>query len=444
MQHPIRGEAKNIIDYTLKMQIVATYAQRVYYSVKELKKVNMDALALSTARKALRMTQAQAAEVLQVSQRTWQQWEHGQRQMHPAFWELFTIKTNYQPESSLMKQIYDQYSPKDIKNNHEQLAIDTHKEEQLKNKNKKYKFIDLFAGIGGIRKSLESVGGGCVFSSEIDPHAQFTYYTNYGVIPYGDITKIHPDSVPDHDILCGGFPCQPFSNIGKREGFEHPTQGTMFHEVLRIIDKKKPRVVFLENVAGLVTHDNGKTLEIILQELKKQGYHCHHTLLNAKDFGVPQNRNRFYLVGFLDNVEFSFPEPPMLSADIGDFVESGISGYSISEHLQKSYLFKKDDGRPVLIDKSSKGPVKTLVSTYHKIQRLTGTFVKDGETGIRLLTKNECKAIMGFPDDFVIPVSRTQMYRQMGNSVVIRVVTEIAKEIDKALMSVEQKDKIAS
>lgn len=339
----------------------------------------------------------------------------------------------HQPETMKMKQIYTQYTPIDIKKNHEELAAQTHLEEQRANKDKKYKFIDLFAGIGGIRKSIESIGGGCVFSSEIDPHAQFTYYTNYGVVPFGDITKIDPVTVPDHDILCGGFPCQPFSNIGKREGFEHPTQGTMFHEVLRIVEYKKPRVVFLENVAGLVTHDKGRTLEIIITELEKQGYNCHQTLLNAKDFGVPQNRKRFYLVAFLDDVDFSFPEPPMITANIGDFVEKGVTGYSISKHLQQSYLFKKDDGRPVLIDQDTQGHVKTLVSTYHKIQRLTGTFVKDGETGIRLLTKNECKAIMGFPDDFTIPVSRTQMYRQMGNSVVIKVVSEIAKEIDNSL-----------
>lgn len=391
------------------------------------------------ARKSLNLTQNQAAELLQVSKGTWQQWELNQRKMHPAFWELFVLKTNYKPESNSMNEIHDQYTPKDIKKNHEELAIETHKKEHQANKNKKYKFIDLFAGVGGIRKAVESINGGCVFSSEIDQHAQFTYYSNYGVIPFGDITKIPADQIPDHDILCGGFPCQPFSNIGKREGFEHPTQGTMFHEVIRIIDHKKPRVVFLENVPGLLNHDNGKTLEVIISELEKRGYKCHYTLLNSKDFGVPQSRKRFYLVCFLDDVQFSFPTPPMIEANIGDFVEKGISGYTVSKHLQKSYLFKKDDGKPVLIDENSKGHIKTLVSTYHKIQRLTGTFVKDGETGIRLLSTNECKAVMGFPKDFIIPVSRTQMYRQMGNSVVIKVVQEIAKEIDKSLSSISAK-----
>ncbi|WP_394186480.1 DNA cytosine methyltransferase [Pseudoalteromonas tetraodonis] len=341
-----------------------------------------------------------------------------------------------------MQQIYTDYTPKDLKVNHLELAVKTHAKEREKNKNCRFKFIDLFAGIGGIRKSLEEIGGGCVFSSEIDPHAQYTYYTNYGVVPFGDITKIDVEDIPDHDIICGGFPCQPFSSIGKRQGFEHPTQGTMFHEVIKVVDAKKPRVVFLENVAGLVNHDEGNTLKVILQELSKRGYDCHHTLLNAKDFGIPQNRKRFYLVAFLDKVDFSFPIPPMISSDIGDFIEEDVSGYTISEHLQKSYLFKKDDGRPTIIDKNSKGHIKTLVSSYHKIQRLTGTFVRGGETGIRLLSTNECKAVMGFPKDFVFPVSRTQMYRQMGNSVVIKVVTEIAKSIEKSLSQLEEKEKL--
>lgn len=392
---------------------------------------------LILARKTLSLTQKKAADLIQVSRRTWQQWELGQRTMRPAFWELFLIKTNYRPEIKKMKVVFNEYSQKDIKKDHFKLASLTHENEQHANKNKPIKFIDLFAGIGGIRKAFESIGGGCVFSSEIDIHAQYTYYSNYGVVPYGDINQIDHSLIPDHDILCGGFPCQPFSHIGKREGFEHPTQGTMFHEILKIVDTKKPRVIFLENVPGILNHDNGKTLEVILEQLENRKYKCHYTVLNSSDFGVPQSRKRFYLVCFLDNVDFSFPLPPMEHVDIGDYLEENITGYTISEHLQKSYLFKKDDGRPKVIDKNSKGQIKTLVSTYHKIQRLTGTFVKDGNTGLRLLSTNECKAIMGFPDDFIIPVSRTQMYRQMGNSVVIKVIEEIAKEISKSLSSVK-------
>ena len=396
---------------------------------------------LVIARKQLSLTQKKAADLIQVSQRTWQQWELGQRTMRPAFWELFLIKSNYKSEISTMKAVFNEYDQKDIKKRHAELADLTHKKEQLLNKDKSFKFIDLFAGIGGIRKAFESVGGGCVFSSEIDMHAQYTYYSNYGVVPYGDINKIDELTIPDHDVLCGGFPCQPFSHIGKREGFEHPTQGTMFHEILKIVDAKKPRVIFLENVPGILNHDKGKTLEIILEELSNRDYKCHHTVLNASDFGVPQSRKRFYLVCFLDNVEFSFPSPPMTYVDIGDYIETDVTGYTISEHLQKSYLFKKDDGRPNIIDQNSKGSIKTLVSTYHKIQRLTGTFVKGGDTGIRLLTTNECKAVMGFPVDFVFPVSRTQMYRQTGNSVVIKVVEAIAQQIVLSLNLANNKAK---
>lgn len=400
----------------------------------------MENFPIKIIRKKLSLTQKQAAELVGVSKSTWQQWELGYRSMHTAFWEMFLSKTNGltisgKRESALINK---EFSLNDIKKNHFEIAKITHKNEYEINKRKEFSFIDLFAGVGGIRTAFTNVGGGCVFSSEIDLFAQHTYYTNYGVVPYGDITKIEPRDIPEHDILCGGFPCQPFSHIGKREGFEHPTQGTMFHEVLRIILAKKPKAIFLENVTGIVNHDAGRTLSIVLNSLKMAGYKCHHTILNASDFGVPQSRKRFYLVGFLEKgVHFEFPIPPKKHVDIGDYIEMGATGYSISKHLQKSYLFKKDDGRPVIIDKNSKGSIKTLVSTYHKIQRLTGTFVKDGETGIRLLSENECKAVMGFPNNFIIPVSRTQMYRQMGNSVVIPVVEAIAERMVLSLKFME-------
>jgi DNA (cytosine-5)-methyltransferase 1 len=332
-----------------------------------------------------------------------------------------------------MREYFEEYTKKDIKTRHSEISKLTHEQEMDRNKDKTFHFIDLFAGIGGIRKSFESVGGGCVFSSEIDIHAQHTYYTNYGVVPYGDISNIDLNAIPEHDILCGGFPCQPFSNIGKREGFSHPTQGTMFNEILKIIDSKLTRVIFLENVPGILNHDKGNTLKIILSELSDRGYTCHYTILNSSDFGVPQNRKRFYLVCFLDDVSFNFPKPPMNHVDIGDYIESDIDGYTISKHLQKSYLFKKDDGKPQIVDTSSKGSIKTMVSSYHKVQRLTGTFVRGGETGLRLLSVNECKSIMGFPKDFHFPVSRTQMYRQIGNSVVINVISKIANEIIESI-----------
>ena len=392
-------------------------------------------ITICNLRKKLNFTQKEAADIIYVTQKAWQQWETGVRKMHPAFFELFCLKTkSEQYMTNETSKGFNQYTVNEIKKNHQQLAELTHVEEQKANKNKKLKFIDLFCGIGGIRKAFESTGAGCVFSSEIDIHAQYTYYTNYGVVPYGDITKINPQEIPDHDILCAGFPCQPFSHIGKREGFSHPTQGTMFHEILKILKEKKPNGIFLENVPGLINHDDGNTLNTILDELSRLGYECNHHVYNSANFGVPQNRKRFYLIGFLNGDKFSFPEEDKTHVDIGQYVENNIQGYSISEHLQKSYLFKKDDGKPAIITTETKGQIKTLVSTYHKIQRLTGTFVKDGETGLRLLTANECKSIMGFPKDFIIPVSRTQMYRQMGNSVVIPVIKFMAEKMTENMI----------
>ena len=189
----------------------------------------------------------------------------------------------------------------------------------------------------------------------------------------------------------------------------------------------------MENVPGLTTHDDGKTFRVVIDTLHELGYKVFHKILNSADFGVPQRRKRIYIVGFKKEsfktkTGFKFPEGNK-KVFINQFLEDDPKGYSISKHLQESYIFKKNDGHPEIIDKNSKIQVKTLVSTYHKIQRITGTFVRGGETGLRLLSEKECKAIMGFPEDFKVPVSRTQMYRQFGNSVAVPVVEAIAKEI---------------
>lgn len=314
-----------------------------------------------------------------------------------------------------------------------------------KKKDKDFAFIDLFAGIGGIRIAFERAGGECIFSSEWDKDCQKTYQANFGEVPYGDITKIKEGDIPNFDVLVAGFPCQPFSSIGKRQGFMHATQGTLFYDILRILKHKKngsgAKAFLLENVPGLTTHDDGKTFKVIIGVLEDIGYKVFYKILNGGDFGVPQQRKRIYIVGFrkdlAEDIEFQFPEGTAKDTYICDYLEENVEGYSISEHLQNSYLFKIDDGRPTLVDKNSKVQVKTLVSTYHKIQRLTSTFVKDGSTGVRLFTANECKAIMGFDKDFIIPVSRTQMYRQMGNSVVVPAVTAVAKAIAKKLQDIK-------
>jgi DNA (cytosine-5)-methyltransferase 1 len=301
-----------------------------------------------------------------------------------------------------------------------------------------FKFIDLFAGVGGMRLAFEAAGGECVFSSEWDKDSQKTYFANFGEIPHGDITKISEDDIPNFDVLLAGFPCQPFSSIGQRAGFKHVTQGTLFYDVLRIINAKRPVAFLLENVKGLVNHDGGRTFETIKRCLIEEGYEIHFQVLDSADFGVPQVRKRIYIVGFdksrfKGEIKFDWPTPKKKKIGIGKFVEKNIEDRPISKHLQRSYIFKVDDGRPEIIDQNSDFPVKTLVASYHKIQRLTGTFVADGPTGLRLLSTNECKAIMGFPKSFKIPVSRTQMYRQMGNSVAVPVVKSVAGKLVETL-----------
>jgi DNA (cytosine-5)-methyltransferase 1 len=303
----------------------------------------------------------------------------------------------------------------------------------------KHAFIDLFAGIGGMRLGFERNDMTCVFSSEWDANSQKTYEANFGERPHGDITKIEANEIPAFDVLLAGFPCQPFSSIGRRQGFEHPTQGTLFYDVVRIIKYHEPKAFLLENVKGLVNHDQGRTWAVIQDTLDELGYGVHAEILDASDYGLPQRRERIYIVGFRKDIDFAlpfeWPQPSENKVDIGSFVESGVVDRSVSKRLQASYIYKLDDGRPEVITTSTKGPVKTLVASYHKIQRLTGTFVADGPTGLRLLTENECKGLMGFPKDFKIPVSRTQMYRQFGNSVAVPVIQLIATQIKKVLDS---------
>jgi len=312
-----------------------------------------------------------------------------------------------------------------------------------------YKFIDLFAGVGGFRMGFEGKDARCVFSSEWDPFAAETYEANFKERPFGDINTVEIDEMEDFHILLAGFPCQPFSKIGLKQGFKHKTQGNLFFNIVEILRAKRPVAFVLENVTGLLNHMSGeeKTLDIMTETLSELGYEVNLGLLNAADFGVPQNRKRVFLVGF-DKEHFSkptgfkFPKPRKKRVMIKDILESGPpsyrhknseTNYGISKHLQGTYIYKKDDGKPQVVDQDSEIAVGTLVSTYHKIQRITGTFVKDGSTGLRLLSVDECKGLMGFPKRFKFPVSRTQMYRQLGNSVVVPVVAALAKEVKAVL-----------
>ena len=201
-------------------------------------------------------------------------------------------------------------------------------------------------------------------------------------------------------------------------------------------ESKKPKAFLLENVPGILTLNNGEVYHFILRKLEELGYDVTLLNLDAKDYGVPQKRLRVYFIGILKecSVKFDYHHPNPKLIGIGSFIEKNAKGYEMSDHIINTYLFKKDDGRPEIVDENTNTPVKTLVSTYHKIQRLIGTFVRDNEN-IRLLTQNECKAIMGFPQDFKFPVSRTQMYRQMGNSVAVPVISDIAKQIKECIVA---------
>lgn len=305
----------------------------------------------------------------------------------------------------------------------------------------KLRFIDLFAGIGGIRQGFEDDNTIAVFSSEWDKYAAATYKANFGETPFGDITKIEARDIPIHDVLLAGFPCQPFSNIGRREGFAHATQGTLFFDVLRILKYHMPKMFLLENVSGILSIQEGTAFKTIIASLKELGYSVFWDELDAQNFGLPQMRKRVVIVGFHPDLQikkFDLPQGDLsYRRPIKDILECNLTGYEISKHLQKSYLFKKADGRPQLVNNESEIQVKTLCASYHKIQRLTGTFVQDGPTGIRLLSELECKRLMGFPDSFIVPVSRTQMYRQFGNSVAVPMIKAVADAMKAKLREVE-------
>lgn len=301
-----------------------------------------------------------------------------------------------------------------------------------------FKFIDLFAGIGGIRIGFESVGGECVFSSEWDIYAQKTYEANFGEKPHGDITKIAPDRIPDHDILLAGFPCQAFSIIGKMNGFDD-TRGTLFFNVASIIKEKKPSAFMLENVKQLKTHDKGNTFRVILKTLNELGYKVYHTVLNALDFGVPQKRERTFIVGFLDkNVNFDFPIGK-LKYNLSDILENDSDveeRYFVSNEIKKSRInkLKKEAPYPSVWHQNVSGNVSPL--PYSCALRAGASYNYLLINGIRRPTPRELLRLQGFPEYFKIVVPYTQIRKQVGNSVAVPVVTAIAENM---LLSMKKK-----
>lgn len=306
-----------------------------------------------------------------------------------------------------------------------------------------FKFIDLFAGIGGIRLGFESVGGKCVFSSEIDEDACRTYEANFGEHPSGDITKIHSKDIPDFDILLAGFPCQAFSIIGKKEGFANETCGALFFDIERILKEKRPAAFMLENVKNLAAHDRGKTFRIIKEHLECLGYHVYAKVLNALDYGVPQNRERIIIVGFLDNVNFNFPTPVEQRKSLKDILEYSVSDkYFVSERIKKSRLERLKDKnypRPYISHENMSGSVTPHPYSSALRAGASANYILVNDE--RRPTEREMLRIQGFPDSFKIVLPYSKIKKQCGNSVAIPVITAVAKEMMKALKSPIMNDK---
>ena len=309
-----------------------------------------------------------------------------------------------------------------------------------------YTFIDLFAGIGGMRLAFESAGGCCVYSNEWNKYSQQTYYANFGVQPDGDITKVQAESIPDHDILVAGFPCQPFSiagvskknSLGRATGFEDKTQGTLFFDVCRILKAKRPKAFMLENVKNLCSHDKGRTFQIIQESLRELNYKVFFQIIDGKGY-VPQHRERIVIVGFDkerygENVSFSFDLHTLKKQPVvRDILEKEVSEkYTLSDklwiYLQNYAAKHREAGNGFGYGIAPlDGVTRTISARYYKDG--SEILIEQRGKNPRRLTPRECARLQGFPDSFKIPVSDTQAYRQFGNSVVVPLMSDVAKLI---------------
>lgn len=312
-----------------------------------------------------------------------------------------------------------------------------------------YTFIDLFAGIGGFRLALDSLGARCVYSNEWDREAQKVYKENFGETPEGDITQVDEKKIPAHDILCAGFPCQAFSISGKQKGFED-SRGTLFFDVARIVKEKQPKVVFLENVKNFAKHDGGRTIATVKATMEELGYTFHHKTLNAADYGIPQKRERVYMVCIRRDIEageFLFPQPFTLTRHVEDLL---LHDNSLTENLvitREDTFYKdiKDDRysnstiRLGTVNKggqgeriySTKGIAITLSAYGGGVFAKTGGYMVNGKA--RKLHPRECARLMGYPDSFKTSCRPTQAYKQFGNSVVVDVLQYIAIQFARSL-----------
>lgn len=299
----------------------------------------------------------------------------------------------------------------------------------------KFTFIDLFAGIGGIRLGFESVGGECIFSSEWDKFAQQTYEANFGEIPHGDITKIDENEIPDHDILLGGFPCQAFSICGDQKGFSD-TRGTLFFNIENILRIKKPYAFMLENVKQLKSHDKGRTFEIILNNLKALGYTVYSKVLNSLDFGVPQKRERMIIVGFRENIDFEFPSGCQNYTPLEQILEKEQNidnKYFVSDDIRAKRMakIKKIAPVPSIWHENKSGNISAL--PYSCALRAGASYNYLLVNGIRRPTSRELLRLQGFPDTYKIVVPYTQLRKQAGNSVSVPVIKAVAKQMKLAI-----------
>lgn len=321
----------------------------------------------------------------------------------------------------------------------------------------KFKFIDLFAGIGGIRLAFQNLGGKCVFTSEWDTYSKKTYDANFGEVPFGDITKINESEIPDHDILLGGFPCQPFSiagvskknALGRAHGFLDETQGTLFFDVARIIKHKMPKAFMLENVKNLVSHDKGKTFTIIKETLKELGYSIHFKVLDGQHF-VPQHRERIIIVGFNNNIfngeeTFEFPKMGDAKFAVRDILEDIVDPkYTLSDklwnYLQEYAKKHKAKGNGFGFGLTNLDSIsRTMSARYYKDG--AEILIPQDALNPRRLTPRECARLQGFPDSFIIPVSDNQAYKQFGNSVVTPLIQAVGKNIIKEISKINEPTK---
>lgn len=322
-----------------------------------------------------------------------------------------------------------------------------------------FSFIDLFAGIGGMRIAFEKNGGRCVYSNEWNKYCQQTYFANFGEQPDGDITKVNASDIPDHDILVAGFPCQPFSiagvskknSLGRATGFEDKTQGTLFFDVCRIIKEKRPKAFMLENVKNLCSHDRGRTFKVILESLDELEYDVFCSILDGQNY-VPQHRERIIIVGFDrkrygNNVKFKFNLTPVSPKPvIKDILESEVdTKYTLSDklwtYLQKYAAKHKAAGNGFGYGIAPmNGVSRTLSARYYKDG--SEVLIQQNKKNPRKLTPRECARLQGFPDTFKIPVSDTQAYKQFGNSVVVPLITDVASLIVKKLKELDSDNKM--